>query len=82
MAPIGIAKSNQGNITIAPIMEIRTVLSVNVIASNGAAAMRTPSAKFETKLLAHKRLNAGPMARTLVHQIKERPNQLRSAEVS
>jgi hypothetical protein len=26
---------------------------------------------LETKLLAHKRLNAGPMARTLVHPNKE-----------
>ena len=69
ITPIGIAKSSQGNITIAPIAEIKTVLSVRVIASRGAAAMRTPSAKFETKLLAHKRLNAGPMARTLVQLI-------------
>ena len=71
ITPIGIAKSNQGNITIAPITEIKTVLSVRVIASSGAAAIRTPSARLETKLLAHKRLNAGPMARTLVHPNKE-----------
>jgi hypothetical protein len=61
---MGIANSNQGNIITAPMIEIKTVLSVRVIASNGAAATRTPSAKFETKLLAHKRLNAGPIPRT------------------
>jgi hypothetical protein len=62
ITPIGIAKSSQGNITMAPITEIKTVLSVKVIASSGAAAIKTPSAKLETKLLAHKRLNAGPIA--------------------
>jgi hypothetical protein len=62
------AKSNQGNITMAPITEIKTVLSVKVIASSGAAAIRTPSAKLETKLLAHNRLNAAPITATLVHQ--------------
>jgi hypothetical protein len=71
MAPIGIAKSNQGNITIAPIIEISTVLSVKVIANNGAAAIKTPSAKLETMLPAHKRLNAGPISRTLAHRLKK-----------
>jgi hypothetical protein len=32
---------------------------------------------LETKLLAHKRLNAGPMARTLAHQIKEQSHLIR-----
>jgi hypothetical protein len=67
---MGIANRSHGSITIAPVIEIKTVLSVRDIAMSGAAAIRTPSAKFETKLLAHKRLKAGPMARTLVHQIK------------
>jgi hypothetical protein len=69
-APIGMAKSSQGNITIAPMIEINTVLSVKVIASKGAAAIRTPSARFETMLPAHKRLNAGPMPATLAHLFK------------
>jgi hypothetical protein len=56
---MGIAKSSQGSMTIAPMIEIKTVLSVKVIASNGAAAISTPSAKLETMLPAHKRLNAG-----------------------
>ncbi len=72
ITPIGIAKSNQGNITIAPITEIKTVLSVRVIASSGAAAIRTPSARLETKLLAHKRLNAGPIVGTVSGGFKRR----------
>jgi hypothetical protein len=52
-------------------MEINTVLSVKVIARSGAAATRTPSARFEMMLPAHKRLNAGPMTETLAHAIKE-----------
>jgi hypothetical protein len=64
-APIGIAKKSHGSITIAPIAEIRTVLSVNVMAKRGTAAPKTPSARFETILAAHIRLNAGPMSKTL-----------------
>jgi hypothetical protein len=63
--PIGIAKSNQGNITIAPIAEIKTVLSVKVIARSGAAAIKIPSDRLETMLDAHMRLKAGPMTATL-----------------
>jgi hypothetical protein len=51
-------------------IEINTVLSVKVIASKGAAAIRTPSARFETMLPAHKRLKAGPMPATLAHLFK------------
>jgi hypothetical protein len=65
ITPIGMAKSSHGSITMAPMTAIKTVLSVRVIASSGAAAMRTPSAKLETMLPAHKRLNAGPMLATL-----------------
>jgi hypothetical protein len=50
---------------MAPIAEIRTVLSVREMASKGAAAMRIPSERFETMLDAHMRLNAGPMPTTL-----------------
>jgi hypothetical protein len=70
ITPIGIAKSNHGNITIAPITEINTVLSVRVIARRGAAAIKTPSARLEIMLPAHKRLNAGPMELTLANQFK------------
>jgi hypothetical protein len=56
---------------MAPITEIKTVLSVKVIASKGAAAISTPSARLERMLPAHKRLKAGPMSATLTHQIKE-----------
>jgi hypothetical protein len=59
MAPIGIAKSSQGNITIAPINEIKTGLSVKEMASKGTAVSITPSARFEIMLDAHIRLNAG-----------------------
>jgi hypothetical protein len=52
------ANNNQGSITMAPNKEIRIVLSVRVIASNGAAASRTPSDRFETKLADHNLLNA------------------------
>jgi hypothetical protein len=55
------ANKSQGSITIAPKNEIKTVLSVKVIASNGAAAKSTPSAKLETKLADHNLLNALPM---------------------
>ena len=67
ITPIGIANSSQGSITIAPITEIKTVLSVKVIASKGAAAISTPSARLERMLPAHKRLKAGPMSGTLTH---------------
>jgi hypothetical protein len=50
---------------MAPIAEIKTVLSVREIASNGAAAIRIPSERFEMTLEAHIRLNAGPMPATL-----------------
>jgi hypothetical protein len=50
---------------MAPIAEIKTVLSVREIASSGAAAMRMPSERFETMLDAHMRLNAAPMPATL-----------------
>jgi hypothetical protein len=52
------ANNSQGSITMAPNSEIRIVLSVRVIASNGAAASRTPSDRFETKLADHNLLNA------------------------
>jgi hypothetical protein len=52
------ANNSQGSITMAPNKEIRIVLSVRVIASNGAAASRTPSDRFETKLADHNLLNA------------------------
>jgi hypothetical protein len=55
------ANKSQGSITIAPNNEIKTVLSVKVIASNGAAASRTPSDRFETKLADHNLLNALPI---------------------
>jgi hypothetical protein len=55
------ANNSQGSITMAPNSEIRIVLSVRVIASNGAAASRTPSDRFETKLADHNLLNALPM---------------------
>jgi hypothetical protein len=64
------AKSSHGSITIAPIAEIKTVLSVREIASKGAAAMRIPSERFETMLEAHMRLNAGPMPSTLSDRFK------------
>jgi hypothetical protein len=56
---MGIAKRSQGSITIAPINEINTGLSVKEMASNGTAASITPSARFEIMLDAHIRLNAG-----------------------
>jgi hypothetical protein len=62
---MGIANNNQGNITIAPMAEIKTVLSVKVIARSGAAAIKIPSERFETMLDAHMRLKAGPMPVTL-----------------
>ena len=68
-APIGIAKSSQGSITIAPIAEIKTGLSVNEIASSGTAASMTPSERFETMLEVHIRLNAGFITRTLLCQL-------------
>ena len=68
--PIGIAKSSQGNMIMAPVAEIKTVLSVRVIASSGAAAIRIPSERFETMLDAHMRLNAGPMPVTLYELLK------------
>jgi hypothetical protein len=37
------------------------VLSVKVIASKGAAASKTPSDRFETKLADHNLLNALPI---------------------
>jgi hypothetical protein len=64
------ANNSQGNITIAPIAEIKTVLSVRVIARRGAAAIRIPSERFETMLDAHMRLNAGPMPATLSDLLK------------
>ena len=63
ITPIGIAKSNQGSITIAPIAAIKTGLSVKEIASNGTAASITPSERFETILEAQIRLNAGPIVK-------------------
>jgi hypothetical protein len=57
------ANNSQGNITIAPNNEIRIVLSVRVIASNGAAANNTPSERFETKLADHNLLNALPIVK-------------------
>ena len=56
---MGIAKRSQGSITIAPIKEIKTGLSVKEMASKGTAASITPSARFEIMLEAHIRLNAG-----------------------
>jgi hypothetical protein len=50
---------------MAPIAEIKTVLSVKVIARRGAAAIKIPSDRLETMLDAHMRLNAGPMCATL-----------------
>jgi hypothetical protein len=67
---MGIAKSSHGNITMAPVAEIKTVLSVRVIASSGAAAIRIPSERFETMLDAHMRLNAGPIPATLYEVLK------------
>ena len=71
-APIGIANKSQGNITIAPSAEIRTVLSVRAIARSGAAAPKTPSARFETMLAAHMRLKAGPISKTLSDGVKSK----------
>jgi hypothetical protein len=62
------AKRSQGNITIAPIEEIKTGLSVKEIASRGTAASMTPSERFETILDAHIRLKAGFMVRTLLRK--------------
>jgi hypothetical protein len=64
------ANNSHGNITIAPIAEIKTVLSVRVMARSGAAAIRIPSERFETMLDAHMRLNAGPMPATLSERLK------------
>jgi hypothetical protein len=50
--------------------EIKTVLSVRVIARSGAAAIRIPSERFETMLDAHMRLNAGPITATLYDLLK------------
>ena len=51
---------------MAPIVEIKTGLSVNEIASSGTATTITPSERFETMLDVHIRLNAGFMTRTLL----------------
>jgi hypothetical protein len=60
MAPIGMANKSQGSMTSALIAEIRTGFFVRVTARSGAAAIRTPSAKFEVRLAPHMRLKAGP----------------------
>jgi hypothetical protein len=59
-APIGIANNSHGNITNALIAEIRTGFLVSVTARSGAAATKTPSARFEARLAPHRRLKAGP----------------------
>jgi hypothetical protein len=46
--------------TKALIAEIRTGFLVSVTARRGAAAIKTPSAKFEARLAPHMRLKAGP----------------------
>jgi hypothetical protein len=56
--------------SMAPMAEIKTVLSVRVIARSGAAAIRIPSERFETMLDAHMRLNAGPITATLYDLLK------------
>jgi hypothetical protein len=55
---------------MAPIAEIKTVLSVKEMASKGAAAIKMPSERFETMLDAHIRLKAGPMPATLSDRLK------------
>ena len=60
MAPIGMANRSHGSMTNALIAEIRTGFLVSVTARSGAAAIRTPSAKFEARLAPHMRLKAGP----------------------
>jgi len=60
ITPIGIAKNNHGNITNALSTEMRTGFLVSVIAKSGAAADKTPSARFVVRLAPHSRLKAGP----------------------
>lgn len=60
MPPIGIAKSNHGNIASAGIKEISTGFRVNESASKPAEIWRIPSAKLLAILADHKRLNGLP----------------------
>ena len=60
MPPIGIAKSNHGNIASAGIKEISTGFRVNERASKPAEIWRIPSAKLLAILADHKRLNGLP----------------------
>jgi len=59
--------------TKALMAEISTGFLVSVTASNGAAAINTPSARFVSKLAPHMRLKAGPrdfMCASLVGEAK------------
>jgi hypothetical protein len=57
--PIGIAKSNQGNIVKAEIAEIDTGAVVNLTAIRGTETRSTPSAKLLAIAADHNRLKAG-----------------------
>ena len=55
---MGMAKSNQGSIASAPIMEIKSGSLVKVIANNGKAVLPKPSAKLVKIFAVQSRLNA------------------------
>ena len=71
MAPIGMANKSHGSITKALIAEIRTGFLVSETASSGAAAIKTPSARFVSKLAPHMRLKAGPRDFMRVSLVRE-----------